>query len=370
MQDREYFLEQGKLLFAGRRILFLLPVGGPAGGANVVIDEATIMRTMGVDVTLFNSASHRVGFERYYPHLDLPVIYDDWADLGDVAEDFDAVVATWHRSVEWLDQIKTQNGFPVLGYYVQGFEPYIYEQGTPEYDRALYSYSSISAMVRFTKTEWTRQEVLKYAHVDCALIGVSINIDLFRPRPTPTPTFPNRPIRVAAMVRPNSPYRAPQMTMTVLRETANHFGQQVEIVIFGTAKDDPSLLALPHDFPYAIAGVLNQKQVARLLNEIDVFVDFSYHQAMGLTALEAMACGAAVIVPAHGGAVSFARHGENSLVVDTNNAENCRQALWRLVQDHELRQRLQKNALTDVQQFHVEGPAFNILRTLFDPDLP
>lgn len=167
------------------------------------------------------------------------------------------------------------------------------------------------------------------------------------------------------MVRPASFYRSPRQTMDLLRAMVHHFGDQVEAIIFGAKLDDPEFRALPQDFRFQLAGVLSQKQVARLLNEVDVFVDFSSHQAMGLTAMEAMACGAAVIVPLAGGAETFAVHGMNSLVVDTNSQEDCAQALHRLVEDEGLRRRLQAQALRDICQFYVERPAYNILNTLF-----
>jgi glycosyltransferase involved in cell wall biosynthesis len=139
----------------------------------------------------------------------------------------------------------------------------------------------------------------------------------------------------------------------------------VEIVLFGADLEDPAFGALPHDFPWTLTGVLTQKQVARLFNEVDIFVDFSSHQAMGLTALEAMACGVAVIVPEYGGATTFARHGENSLVVDTTSRAACWQALHRLIEDDALRSRLQRAAIHDVAQLFPERSAFDILQTLF-----
>jgi len=105
--------------------------------------------------------------------------------------------------------------------------------------------------------------------------------------------------------------------------------------------------------------------MARLLNEVDIFVDFSSHQALGITAQEAMACGVAVIVPARGGTSCFAREGENCLVVDTSSPQACEQALRRLVEDHKLRAHLQSNAIHDVTAFYPEKPTFNILDALF-----
>jgi glycosyltransferase involved in cell wall biosynthesis len=158
--------------------------------------------------------------------------------------------------------------------------------------------------------------------------------------------------------------------MEILRKAAHRYGNQVEIVIFGVSLEDPGFAQLPQDFAWSLAGVLTQKQIASLLNEADIFVDFSSHQAMGLTALEAMACGAAVIVPARGGAASFARHEENSLIVDTASTEACWQAVQRLVEDYHLRSHLQRQALADVCQFFPERAAFHILATIFGVNAP
>jgi glycosyltransferase involved in cell wall biosynthesis len=106
-----------------------------------------------------------------------------------------------------------------------------------------------------------------------------------------------------------------------------------------------------------------------LLNEVDIFVDFSAFQAMGLTAMEAMACGATVIVPQRGGASSFANHEANALVVDTSSPDACVSALDKLVRDEQLRRHLQHQAMLDICQIHPEQAAFNILNTLFPHQL-
>ncbi len=365
LPERDAVIRLGQEHYNGKRLLFVLPIREPGGGGNVVIDEAMLMRRMGVEVCLFNLPEHQARFEQAYPQLKLPVIYGSYEQLPALCTGFDAVIATFNVSVEALRPLAQQAQHPVLGYYIQGFEPYMYTPGTPEYQRALNSYGRLPQLVRFTKTEWTRQEVLKHTGVDSQPIGISVNIDLFRPRPPLDPVWPDRPVRVAAMVRPAAPYREPKMTMEVLRHLVRRSGSNVEAVIFGVAENDPGFNDLPRDFAYTSAGVLSQRQVARLLNEVDVFVDFSSHQAMGLTALEAMACGAAVIVPAHGGATSFAHHGENSLVVDTTSRHACESALMQLVNDHDLRRRLQQHALRDVCAFYPERPAYHILEVLF-----
>jgi len=246
----------------------------------------------------------------------------------------------------------------------------MYQPGTESFQTAWASYTLLPDLVRFTKTEWTRQEVRRQICVECTLVGPSVNIDLFRPRPRREPEWPDGPLRIAALVRPGTPYREPKLTMELLHQASRYYGADVEILIFGTSLDDPGFAELPLDFAWNLAGVLTQQQVARLLNEVDIFVDFSSHQAMGLTALEAMACGTAVIVPERGGAVSFARHEENSLVIDTSSYEACWHALQCLIEDRNLRSRLQRNALVEVCDFFPERPAFNILSALFNAEDP
>lgn len=363
--DRQEFLRKGRVCFAGRKILFVLPVTEPGGGGNVIIDEALAMRKMGVDVSIFNRMEFRQRFEKAYPELQLPVIYGAAEDLVSIADSYEAVVASVYFTVEWLKPLANLRSAPILGYYVQGFEPYIYESDDPRYQQALDSYTLIPNLKLFSKTTWTCDEVYKYTNIRPSLIGVSQNIDLFRPRPPQNDLISERPLRIAAMIRPSTPYRSPKLTMDILRQASRHYQQRVEIWLFGVELEDVAFGALPHDFPWSLAGILTQKQVARFFNEIDVFVDFSSHQAMGLTALEAMASGVAVIVPKCGGATEFALHEKNSLVVDTSSRDVCWQSLQRLVEDHQLRISLQRAAIHDVAALFPERAAFNILHTLF-----
>ena len=101
------------------------------------------------------------------------------------------------------------------------------------------------------------------------------------------------------------------------------------------------------------------------MNEVDIFVDYSTFQGLGLTALEAMACGVASVVPLRGGTDVYARHEENCLVADTQDRDACFSALNRLVIDHKLRVKLQQNSLLFTPQFYPELPTFRLLQALW-----
>jgi GT2 family glycosyltransferase/uncharacterized coiled-coil protein SlyX/predicted O-methyltransferase YrrM len=366
MAARDRFIEQGKALWQGKQVLFVLPVSMAGGGSNVVLDEAEAMRKMGVDATILNLSKFKRGFEQSYPDGVVPVIYiSEGTDLSELLSNYDAVIATWCASVEWLTSSNSGARAPVRGYYIQDFEPHFFNVGSAQFKMAWNSYTRFSDLVRVTKTEWNRSIVKSEIGVESVVVGPSVNIDLYRPRNQQSPPWPQRPMRIAAMIRPSSTRRAPMQTLEILRELYCTRGDTIEIILFGCSADDLSGLSVPVDFPCSIAGVLTRSQMANVLNEIDVFADFSTYQAMGLTAMEAMSCGAAVIVPQRGGSVSFVRDEENGLVVDTNSPTDCLSALERLVLDGELRIRLQRQALFDICQFFPERSAYNILGAMF-----
>jgi len=193
-----------------------------------------------------------------------------------------------------------------------------------------------------------------------------VDIDLYRPRPRDPSPWPDSPLKIAAMIRPESPYREPLKTMQLLRNTSLKYKGEVEIVLFGTPFENPAFQELPHDFPSKLYGVLTPEQVANLLSQSDIFLDYSSQQAMGLTAMEAMACGCAVLVPQFGGASSYAVDGQNSLVVDMSSFENVWMAMQRLIDDENLRTKLQRNAVHDICSFFPEKAAANMLKVLFN----
>lgn len=366
MATRERLIEQGKGLWHGKRVLFLLPIPGIGGGGNIVLDEAEAMRQMGVEVSILNLNRFREGFERDYADNTLPVIFvSKERHVSELLPGYDAVIATWYSSVDWLTAPASSERLPVRGYYVQSFEPYLFPEGSDEFREAWNSYTRYPDLVRVTKTEWNRAVVREKTGMECTVVGPSVNIDLYRPRRRSGPDWPQRPLRIAAMIRANSPYRAPELTLEILSELYRTHGDTIEIIVFGCHPDDMWMFEVPNDFAFSNAGILTRPQIAHLLNEIDIFVDFSTWQTMGLTAMEAMCCGAAVIGPQRGGAASFIKHEENGLIVDTNSREACSAALERLIVDEELRTRLQLQAIVDICQFFRERAASNILKAIF-----
>jgi len=353
--------------FAGKRVLFVLPVMDRGGGANVVFSEARAMAEMGVDVRVVNIREFEREFRASYPEPEVPVAFVNPGEIPRLARGFDAVVATANRSVAWLASLERGGGGPVLGYYVQDFEPYFYPPGSEGYAHALASYTLIPGLVRFAKTEWNAREVEARCGVACEVVGPSLDTTLFRPRGARPPV---PPLRIAAMIRPSSPRRQPELTLRAFDELHRKHGRAVEFFLFGVEEADPAFRRMPRAFPHRLLGVLDGEALARLFNEVHVFADFSSYQAMGLTAMEAMACGAAALVPKEGGASSFAVDGRNALVIDTRTLEPCVAALSRFLSEPDLAARLGRQAAEDIARHVPERAALRVLECLFGgPDV-
>jgi GT2 family glycosyltransferase len=389
LMERWNFIEQGQYRWHGKRLAFILPIHEAGGGSNVVIMEARAMRRMGVDACILNLRRNQMTYEKSYPKLDVPIVYFEHpGKLPALCREFDAVIATANFSVEWIAPLADAPG-PILGYYIQDFEPYFYI-GKPNSQRwfwrspwlrrryasyyfrknqafrnAWLSYLCIPRIIRFTKTAWNQAEIQYQTGQSCARIGLSCDIDLFMPRRERQSGAEDR-ISIAAMVRPSSPRRGALRTMLVLRQIQQAYPGQVNITIFGTPADDPLFLALPRDFVFTNLGHLPQEEIALLFNETDIFADFSVYQAMGLTAMEAMACGVAVILPQAGGSEEFAVHEKNALLVDTHSFQACYAATERLVNQPALRRELAEQAYIDIPACYPERTAYRILHKLFD----
>lgn len=368
MYERETLIRNANKNYEGKRMLIILPIADAGGGGNVVIQEASLMMDMGVDVWLFNLAELKPYFEASHPNLRIPVIYGNRLDsFIDEAKNFDVICATLYTSVKYFktirDRYKTR-----LAYYVQDFEPYFFAKGTKEYDEAFASYTAVEDMKLITKTTWNRNKVKDETGSDCRVIGPSVNIDLFCPRKQFSRTDK---VIITAMVRPESPRREPLLTMEVLYEVAKQNADKVEILVFGSDPEKSPVdrefwNGISMDFEYKNLGKLSNIEMASLLSNADIFADFSSFQAMGLTALEAMACACAVIVPRNGGTEEYAKNNVNSLVIDTSNKQECIDALNLLIRDDTLRNKLSVKALEDACQFYPEKSAYKFLQNVFD----
>ena len=323
---------------------------GSGGGVHSVYQEARGMRRLGVPAQI---AIGRESIERaraaYADADELFVPFGGEAELAPYAADADVVVATHYSTVQLVQRLLERYGGFLPAYYAQDYEPFFAEPGSSQLIEALDSYTALPGQLVFAKTHWLRNLIGRLHGVDVAKVEPSLDRELFSTEGREE--RPEGPVRIVAMIRPRTPRRQPVLTLDALNDVVARHGNAVEVTTFGCPAE--SIEALGRRPPGPHLGLLSRERVADLLKRTDVFLDASTYQAFGRTALEAMACGCTVVAPRIGGAAQFVRHEENGLLADTMSAEPVSEALYRLVEDGDLRRRLQARAAEDAANHSV-----------------
>ena len=349
------------------RILFVLPVRGGGGGVHSIVQETMGIREVGAHASVAVPGKATDRYCQRYPNVDPSVFvgFNNVEELTTTAEEYDVVVATIFTSVKLIRKIVERVPRLVPAYYIQDYEPWICRNNESLQREAFDSYGLIPNMIRFAKTDWIRHTVEEKHGVPVQKVMPSLDTSVYFPRSDQaSETGDDRPVRIAAMVRPKTPRRAAGSTMEILSSIKKQYGDLVDITVFGCDPEEEGFLALHRDFDHEHLGVLIREEVAEALRKSDVFVDFSTYQAFGRTALEAMACGCAVIVPEHGGTSEYAENDVNALVVDTTDKNACIAATQRLVETRELRKRLSRNAKPTAARYSTRAAAASILAVL------
>jgi glycosyltransferase involved in cell wall biosynthesis len=126
--------------------------------------------------------------------------------------------------------------------------------------------------------------------------------------------------------------------------------------------------ARQHGLDASIRFIGPTNDVASLMGAADVVVQPSHFEALGLSAVEALACGAPVIASAVGGLLDFVRDGDNGLTCPPHHPAALADALKRLLDDSAFRATLAARARASVEATYDEREVFgrfaNLVRAL------
>jgi len=299
-----------------KNILFLLPVSGGGGGVHSIVQETMGMRRVGVNAKIAVPRKHRNKFIQKYNDItiveDLFLGFED-DELVSLSKSFDVVIGTIYTSMKLVKKIIDVNKNIQPAYYIQDYEPFFSQPGTPQWQEAYDSYSLVPSAIMFAKTDWICQKVYKEHGVEVLKVSPSIDHEVYKP---------NSAVRIkdkivlSAMIRPKTPRRGAERTMSLLKRIHDQLGDKVQIELFGCDESDVLFEPLERNFNYINNGELSRLGVAKVLQRTDCFIDLSDYQAFGRTGLEAMACGAFILVTQYGGIYEYAKHLENAILVD------------------------------------------------------
>ena len=282
---------------------------------------------LGVDAKIAVNTPNYNAFLSAYPEASSLRIgiqpYSGNDDLASAMADVDVVVGTVNTTMAEIAQARQQlristSRDPRIAYYVQDYEPLFFDPETPAWNVARESYNLISDAVLFAKTEWLCKIVYENHGVRVAKVEPSIDHSVFFPDLGRT----RLGLSVIALLRPQTPRRAPRRTIRIFEVLAARFRDNVSFSVFGCEDRDLKKFGLVLPDRVINHGILRRTQVPGLLRSSELFLDLSDFQAFGRTGLESMASGCVPLLPVLGGASEYARHLENAYVVDTRDDQS------------------------------------------------
>lgn len=334
-----------------------------AGGTQMVVELAHGLKQIGVRVCVVAHRAVKDEYLRFFADKgNLFAFYDEDAQLTALCKDYRFVTATMWSTVEKVKSIIAQHDGQKAAYFVQDYEPYFYDTAThpQEHQGALASYELIQDNMLFAISPWVCEIVKEKHGLQVHKIPGCLETQLFYPDVTRDTSL--GVLNVVAMVRVHTPWRGTAITMRVLKRLKDAYGDAINVCIFGSRDESIAASDVVQNFKYANYGVLSRTEVALLMRNADMFLDYSDFQAFGRPALEAMACGAAVVAPLAGGVKDFGRDGVNILQIDTKDEEACFGAAKRLIDDAALREKLGTQACADAQNMTIRHAALAFAR--------
>lgn len=279
------------------------------------------------------------------------------------AADADVVLANYYLTAypavaSWLLHGRRAR----LAYNIRGYEPWSHGLMAPagwlgrsaRFVLAWLSYRL--PLQKLVTTDWLKHMVGDRRAV---VVGHGIDLDVFRPsRAASEENAGGREVVVGVIGRHGAVKGYPDFL------AATRLLPPGVPLRFLVAHADP--VPLPEGWPAEAVVARGEAEMAAFYNRCDIFVFPSLAEGFGLPALEAMACGCAVVTTDCGGVGSFARPEANCLMVPPGRPAALADALRRLASDPELRARLARAGIETAQSFSRAAALDRLANALLD----
>jgi GT2 family glycosyltransferase/glycosyltransferase involved in cell wall biosynthesis len=329
------------------RVTYVLEKFSISGGVLSVVQLVNRLTMLGWDAKIATHHDHDQRHLSDYMLYHTPYVFSSAETMIRNFPETDLVVATLWSTAEKVHRIVNETRtLAVPWYFVQDDETGFFAKWDAEGRRAVMrSYELIPD--RIVKTDWLAETLAERGHTT-RKVPLGMDLDLFYVEDPGRP----RPLRVLGMARPRTPRRGFDALIETMRRIKSE-RPEVEVCLYGCANLDEYDL----DFEHTDLGLVPHARLRRVYNDAQVLLDTSSFQGFGRMGLEAMACGCATVLTRFGGVVEYARHEENSLMVDPSDRDETVGAVLRLLDDDALRARLVQGGYRAASRFSCDEEA-------------
>jgi len=250
----------------------------------------------------------------------------------------DVLIATAWQTAEALADAPTRSGRKF--YIVYDYEFFMTEPLTIR-ERMARTYRGDFTIVATSSAVWDTVEGCggrAEAKIVCGLDFNSFGLDVLPENRTPlTLGFPMRATTFKGAIDAIK-------AASLLRE---RYGERLCVTAFGTNRMDLPEWINWLQYP-------SQPELRKFYNQQSVFLLPSHYEGWGLPAVEAMACGAALVTADNGGSRDYAFHEDTALVAPIKRPDLLAEGVARLFEDNSFRIKLAHSGHSFVQRFRWE----------------
>lgn len=327
------------------KIVIVLPaiLRVPSGGYKIIYEYSNYLVKRGYSVVFFYDARKSMKrfhfpevFRRimcrflvwYHPNwfeVDKKIVKKCFFDQNEIDKiKYDLILAT---GVTTAEIVKNVHGAKKL-YLIQDFENW---SVSDEYVYRTYGYGFLN----ITVSNWLKKIVDTFAQDKALCISNSIDTNIFK--------FVNpiecRNNHTMAFHYRSAPYKGCQYAIKVIKCLQKIY-LDLNVYVVSSEKK-------PNNLPDCCKFIHNAKpeQVAKINNNVAVFMCTSVKEGFGLPGLEAMACGAVLVSTKYQGVFEYAVDEYNALLSDVGDVDAMVKNIVRLFENDELRTKLAKNGI-------------------------
>jgi glycosyltransferase involved in cell wall biosynthesis len=316
---------------------------GRAGGNKVIVKLAESLASRGYDVTILfpgrvgdNEPHYEVRSLRFSPFpLPSAGIFVPFRTIAitfpmaRLLRGFDVVVANYSPTT--LPVKMSMHGQMKCCYVVQHDETTFFTKVSLEHWIAKLSYRSFDEIRFFAVSNWLREMVHQRSGHDAVIIPPGINHEVFYPRKR----LENVGHTVLFLARPER-WRGIRILMEAMKIVKREI-PDVRLLAAGKPNS-----AIAPECPISYIQPTDD-ELASLYSSCDVFVLPSILEGLPVPPLEAMACGAPVVLSDCMGTRDYAVDGINCLIVPPRNPKAMGKAIVDILSNEKLAEALRKN---------------------------
>lgn len=152
--------------------------------------------------------------------------------------------------------------------------------------------------------------------------------------------------------------KAVDQLITMVSKMGN---DRVHLLVVGSGPQEETLRNAAQELGVAsrihLLGQVSEQEKFEVLQMADIYTSTSQHEGFGIVYLEAMASALPVVCYDFGGQTDFLKPGVNGYLVRLNDIAEFQRACQNLIDDPELRGRIGKQNVNDVERYYVDNCA-------------